>query len=412
MRTSSFFALILLNLLAVNAYSQTDITKAFVFAQKQTVLMLKEVDSVKADAANAALASPRTLEADGKFVMVPSKDWCSGFFPGELWFLYEYTKNEKWKDLAKKFTANIEVEKTNGNTHDMGFKVYNSVGNGYRLTKDDHYKGVIIEGAKTLSTRFNPVVGSLKSWDNRKQWKFPVIIDNMLNLELLFEATRLTGDSSFYKIAVTHANTAMKNHFRADYSSYHVIDYDPETGKILHKQTHQGFADESAWARGQAWGLYGYTMCYRETHNKVYLQQAENIAKFIFSNPNLPADLVPYWDYNDTAIPNAPRDASAAAIAASALYELSTYSVNAKDYRSKADKIVKVLGEKYQAKPGDSKGFLLLHSTGHKPNNSEINAPIIYADYYYLEALLRKQRLYKGEPVISLSSINKDSGEK
>ncbi|MEN0052140.1 MAG: glycoside hydrolase family 88 protein [Mucilaginibacter sp.] len=412
MRTKCFLVLALFSLLTVNTYAQTDVAKAFVFAQKQTVLMLKEVDSVKADAANAALASPRTLEADGKFVMVPSKDWCSGFFPGELWFLYEYTQNDKWKDLAKKFTTNIEVEKTNGNTHDMGFKVYNSVGNGYRLTHDDHYKAVIIEGAKTLSTRFNPVIGSIKSWDNRKQWKFPVIIDNMLNLELLFEATRLTGDSSFYKIAVTHANTAMKNHFRADYSSYHVIDYDPETGKILHKQTHQGFADESAWARGQAWGLYGYTMCYRETHNKAYLQQAENIAKFIFSNPNLPADLVPYWDYNDTAIPNAPRDASAAAIAASALYELSTYSANAKDYRSKADKIVKVLSEKYQAKTGGSKGFLLLHSTGHKPNNSEIDAPIIYADYYYLEALLRKQRLFKDEPVVSLNSINTDKGKK
>jgi hypothetical protein len=405
MRTRYFLTLILCSFWALNAYSQSDVTKAFVFAQKQTLLMLKEVDSVKADAANTALASPRTLEADGKFVMVPSKDWCSGFFPGELWFLYEYTKNEKWKDLAKKFTANIEAEKTNGITHDMGFKVYNSVGNGYRLTHDDHYKAVIIEGAKTLSTRFNPVVGSIKSWDNRKQWKFPVIIDNMLNLELLFEATRLTGDSSFYKIAVTHANTAMKNHFRADYSSYHVIDYDPETGKVLHKQTHQGYADESAWARGQAWGLYGYTMCYRETHNKTYLQQAENIAKFIFSNPNLPADLVPYWDYNDPAIPKAPRDASAAAIAASALYELSTYSQNAKDYRSKADKIVKVLGEKYQAKPGGSKGFLLLHSTGHKPNNSEIDAPIIYADYYYLEALLRKQRLYKGEPVLNVMQL-------
>jgi unsaturated chondroitin disaccharide hydrolase len=401
MRTNYFVAFFLLNLSAIKAFSQTDVTQAFSFAEKQTVLMLKEVDSAKTDPGNSALASPRTLNADGKFVMVPSKDWCSGFFPGELWFLYEYSQNKAWMDLAKKFTANIEVEKTNGITHDMGFKVYNSVGNGYRLTKDPHYKAVIIEGAKTLSTRFNPVVGSIKSWDNRKQWKFPVIIDNMLNLELLFEATRLTGDSTYYKIAVAHANTAMKNHFRADYSSYHVIDYDPETGKVLHKQTHQGYADESAWARGQAWGLYGYTMCYRETHNKVYLQQAENIAKFIFSNPNLPADLVPYWDYNDPAIPKVPRDVSAAAIAASALYELSTYSKNTKVYRSTADKILATLSKHYQAQAGGSKGFLLLHSTGHKPAGTEIDAPIIYADYYYLEALLRKQRLYKGQPVIN-----------
>ena len=401
MRTKNLIVFFVLNLLAIKAFSQSDVTKAFSFAQNQTSLLLKEVDTVKSDAANSALVSPRSLNADGKLVMVPSKDWCSGFFPGELWFLYEYTKDKKWMGLAQKFTTNIEAEKTNGITHDMGFKVYNSVGNGYRLTKDAHYKEVIIEAAKTLSTRFNPVVGSIKSWDNRKQWKFPVIIDNMLNLELLFEATRLTGDSSFYKIAVAHANTAMKNHFRADYSSYHVIDYDPETGKVLHKQTHQGYADESAWARGQAWGLYGYTMCYRETHNKAYLKQAENIAKFIFSNPNLPTDLVPYWDYNDPAIPNTPRDASAAAVAASALYELSTYSKNAKEYRSTADKIVKTLSEKYQAKAGGSKGFLLIHSTGHKPAGTEIDAPIIYADYYYLEALLRKQHLYKGRPVIN-----------
>ncbi|MBB6107404.1 Glycosyl Hydrolase Family 88 [Mucilaginibacter lappiensis] len=401
MRTKNLIVFFALTLLTTKVFSQTDVAKAFSFAQNQTTLLLKEVDTVKSDAANSALVSPRSLSVEGKLVMVPSKDWCSGFFPGELWFLYEYTNDKKWMGLAQQFTTNIEVEKTNGITHDMGFKVYNSVGNGYRLTKDAHYKEVIIEAAKTLSTRFNPVVGSIKSWDNRKQWKFPVIIDNMLNLELLFEATHLTGDSSFYKIAVAHANTAMKNHFRADYSSYHVIDYDPETGKVLHKQTHQGYADESAWARGQAWGLYGYTMCYRETHNKAYLKQAENIAKFIFSNPNLPADLVPYWDYNDPAIPNAPRDASAAAVAASALYELSTYSKNAKEYRSTADKIVKTLSEKYQAKAGGSKGFLLIHSTGHKPAGTEIDVPIIYADYYYLEALLRKQHLYKGQPVIN-----------
>ncbi|NOW93426.1 glycoside hydrolase family 88 protein [Mucilaginibacter sp. SG564] len=401
MRTKNLIVFFVLSLLTTKAFSQTDVAKALSFAQNQTVLLLKEVDTVKSDATNSALVSPRSLSTDGKLVMVASKDWCSGFFPGELWFLYEYTHNEKWADLARKFTANIEVEKTNGITHDMGFKVYNSVGNGYRLTKDAHYKEVLIEAAKTLSTRFNPVVGSIKSWDNRKQWKFPVIIDNMLNLELLFEATRLTGDSSFYKIAVTHANTAMKNHFRSDYSSYHVIDYDPETGKVLHKQTHQGYADESAWARGQAWGLYGYTMCYRETNNPAYLKQAENIAKFIFSNPNLPVDLVPYWDYNDPAIPNVPRDVSAAAVAASALYELSTYSRNAKEYRSIADKIVKTLSGKYQAKAGGSKGFLLIHSTGHKPAGTEIDVPIIYADYYYLEALLRKQQLYKGLPVIN-----------
>lgn len=390
-----------LNFLLVPVFAQSDVAKAFSFAGKQTTVLLKEVDSAKLAGGNPALVSPRNVKPDGSLGMINSKDWCSGFFPGELWFLYEYTKDAKWLKPAKDFTADIEKEKDDATSHDVGFKIYNSAGNAYRLTRDQHYKDVVIEGAKTLSKRFNPIVGSIQSWNSRNGWKFPVIIDNMMNLELLFEATHLTGDSSFYKIAVTHANTTMKNHFRPDYSSYHVIDYDPANGQVLHKQTHQGFADNSAWARGQAWGLYGYTLCYRETKNKAYLEQAQKIAKFIFSNPNMPADLVPYWDFNDTAIPNVPRDASAAAIMASALYELSTYSpANAKNYKAMADKIVKSLGNGYQSKIGENHGFLLLHSTGHKPAKSEIDVPIIYADYYYLEALLRKNRLAKHKPVV------------
>ncbi len=392
---------LLLQTLAFSVFAQKSIDKAFDFAQHQTEVLLKETAQAKATATKPGVFSPRTINTDGSLALVNSKDWCSGFFAGELWYLYEFTGKPEWKEKAIPFTTAMEGEKSNGGTHDMGFKVYCSIGNAYRLTHDVHYKEVIIEAAKTLCTRFNPTVGCIKSWDNRKEWKYPVIIDNMMNLELLFEATKLSGDSSFYKIAITHANTTMKNHFRADYSSYHVIDYDPETGKVLHKQTHQGFADESAWARGQAWGLYGYTLCYRETGNKIYLQQAENIAKFIFSNPNMTKDLVPYWDYNDTAIPNVPRDASAASIMASALFELSTYSSNGKVYKANGDKIIKSLSEHYQAKPDSAHGFLLLHSTGHKPAKSEIDVPIIYADYYYLEALLRQKHLADKKPVIN-----------
>jgi unsaturated chondroitin disaccharide hydrolase len=395
---------VLLSLIITTSFAQNTV-KTFVFAQKQTDLMLQEVARAKASAKPTAF-SPRSLNPDSSLNMVSPKDWCSGFFAGNLWYLYEYSANKKWMEQAKAFTATMESEKTNGDTHDMGFKIYCSVGNAYRLTHNEHYKDVIIEAAKTLSTRFNPVVGCIKSWDNRKEWKFPVIIDNMMNLELLFEATRLSGDSSFYKIAVTHANTTMKNHFRGDYSSFHVVDYDPETGAVLHKQTAQGYADGSAWARGQAWGLYGYTMCYRETHNQAYLNQAEQIAKFILSNPTLPKDLVPYWDYNDPAIPNAPRDASAAAIMASALYELSTFTHN-EVYKTTADKIIKSLQSGYQPQVGGAKGFLLLHSTGHKPAKTEIDVPIIYADYYYLEALLRRKHLEENKPVINTLGVLK-----
>jgi rhamnogalacturonyl hydrolase YesR len=388
---------------ATNALSPA---KIIAEAEQQTKVMLVEIPKAKAaksgatngvtpGSAGSDLVSPRTLDSL-QLKLVTSKDWTSGFFPGELWFLYEATGKKEWKEAAEKYTVNIEREKTNGGTHDMGFKIYCSFGQGYRLTKDAHYKEVIIQSAKTLSTRFNPVAGVIKSWDNKK-WDYPVIIDNMMNLELLFAATKLTGDSSFYKIAFSHAATTMKNHFRSDYSSYHVVNYDTTTGKVIQRVTHQGYADESAWARGQAWGLYGFTMCYRETKNKAFLDQAEHIAAFIMKHPNLPNDKVPYWDFNAPNIPNEPRDASAAAVIASGLYELSLYSKSGKLYKNAADKIVESLTNYYRAPVGDAKGFILLHSTGSKPSNSEVDVPLSYADYYYLEALLRMKKINEGK---------------
>ncbi|MFI5453332.1 glycoside hydrolase family 88 protein [Pedobacter sp. UC225_61] len=385
------YSIITIALLAVQTTvfaQEVNVKKAFQHAAAQTKLLLQEVEK-SADPNKPELISPRTLD-NGKLKLVATRDWTSGFFPGVLWYLEEYYKTDQWKAAAQKFTTYMEKEKTNGTTHDMGFKVFCSVGNAFRLTGNAHDKEVIIEAAKTLATRFNPKTGVILSWDHsRDKWVNPVIIDNMMNLELLFEATKLTGDSSFYKIAVSHANTTMKNHFREDFSSYHVVDYDPKTGEILKKTTHQGYSNSSAWARGQAWGLYGYTMCYRYTKNPVYLKQAENIAKFIFNNPNMPKDLVPYWDFNAPQIPNEPRDASAAAVIASGLYELSKYSKQGGDYYKKANQILNSLSTTYIAPVGTAKGFILLHSTGSKPSNSEVDVPLNYADYYYLEALLR-----------------------
>jgi rhamnogalacturonyl hydrolase YesR len=371
--------------------------KALSHAEMQSTLMLQEI--TKAENKNGTLVSPRTLE-NGELILVASKDWTSGFFPGELWYLYELTKNDKWKQEAIKFTAPIEKEKLNGITHDMGFKIYSSFGNAYRLTKNQKDKEVIIQAAKTLITRFNPKVGAIRSWDhNADKWDFPVIIDNMLNLELLFEATKLTGDSSFYKMAVTHANTTLKNHFRPDFSTWHVIGYNPNTGAVEKKNTHQGFNDDSAWARGQGWAIYGYTMCYRYTKNPIYLKQAQNVAGFILNNKNLPKDLIPYWDFDAPKIPNEPRDASAAAVIASALFELSTYT-KSENYFNEASQIVNTLATKYSFKKGEGKGFILDHSTGSKPHNSEIDVPLSYADYYYLEALTRANRLKNEQTVI------------
>lgn len=364
-------------------------------AEQQTRLMLREIAAISGPGAAGAGPSPdspfspRTLE-NGRLKLVTPRDWTSGFFPGQLWMLYQYTGKEEWKKEAQAFTARMEREKLNATTHDMGFKIYCSYGTGYRLTKDEAYKQVIIQSAKTLATRFNPRIGCIRSWDHhRNLWGFPVIIDNMMNLELLFEATKLTGDSSFYKIAVTHANTTMKNHYRSDYSSFHVVDYDTVTGKVVKKMTWQGYSDSSAWARGQAWGLYAYTMCYRETNDPLYLQQAEKIAGFLLQR--LPADKIPYWDFNAPNFPDEPRDASAAAIIASALYELSGYSFMGNTYKQTADQILEHLTNSYRGAPGANRGFILLHSTGSKPSNSEVDVPLNYADYYYLEALLRSK---------------------
>jgi len=361
--------------------------------EKQTQVMLDAIAAARKTATDSSLVSPRSLEK-GELKLVRPKDWTSGFFPGQLWFLYEMTGKPGWKTQAEIFTQKIESQQYDLSTHDVGFKIYCSAGTAYRLTGNDHYKAVVIQAAATLSKRFNPTTGTIKSWDHMPRWKYPVIIDNMMNLELLFAATKLSGDSSFYKIAVSHANATLKNHFRADNSSYHVIDYDPaNAGKVLSKNTHQGHADSSAWARGQAWGLYGYTMCYRETKNAAYLQQAEKIACYILNHPNLPKDLIPYWDMNAPGIPNEPRDVSAAAIIASALYELSLYSKCGKYYKKTANKIMQNITAYYRSPIGESKGFLLLHSTGNKPFNSEIDEPLAYADYYYLEALIRSRKL-------------------
>jgi len=347
--------------------------------------------------------SVRSINSDGSLKIVSSKDWCSGFYAGSLWLASDLTGDTGLKQLAREFTMPLEKEKFNGDTHDMGFKMMSSFGQGYRITRDSAYRDILIQAAKTLTTRFNEKVGAIRSWDhNRDKWQFPVIIDNMINLELLFWASKQTGDQLYYNIAVKHAETTLANHFRADNSSYHVVDYDTITGAVIKKNTHQGYSDASAWSRGQAWGLYGYSMCYRETGILSFLYQAEKIADYILKHPNLPADKIPYWDFDAPASPSKPRDVSAAAITASALYELAQFVPEKKVYYIlSAEQILKSLNRVYSSKSGENMGFLLGHSTGSFPHNSEIDVPINYADYYYLEALLRQENFKK------LNQINK-----
>jgi len=325
--------------------------------------------------------------------------WCSGFFPGELWYLYEHAPFKEMKRYAELYTERLNPVQYVTNNHDVGFMLNCSYGNGYRLTHNPEYWKVLQTGARSLSTRFNPVVGATRSWDsNKDKWQFPVIIDNMMNLELLCLVGKASpADSNLYNMAVSHANTTLKNHFRDDYSCFHVVSYDTLSGKPHAKVTHQGYADNSAWARGQAWALYGYTMMARETGEESYLLQAERVADFLMNHPRMPEDKVPYWDYDDPAIPNTPRDASAAAIMASGLLELSTLCKDkdaSERYKAFAISQIRSLSSpQYLAEEGDNCYFLLKHSTGNKPKGTEVDVPLTYADYYYVEALLRLKKL-------------------
>lgn len=334
---------------------------------------------------------PRSIK-NGKIRLENIYDWTSGFFPGSLWYMYEFTKDEKFKNEALKYTHLLYDLKDYTGTHDLGFMVYCSYGNALRITNDSSYVPVMVQTADNLISRFNKNTQTIRSWDFG-EWQFPVIIDNMMNLELLFWASEYTHNPKYKDVAIRHANTSMENHFRNDFSSYHVINYDTISGNVLSKGTFQGYSDESAWARGQAWGLYGYIVCYRYTHDEKYLEFAENIASFIMKNVKTD-DLIPYWDYNAPDIPNAPHDASAAAVTASALLELSEIVNNDNQYYKYAETILKNLSSKaYLAQKGENKGFILMHSVGHLPANSEIDTPLNYADYYYLEALKRYKAL-------------------
>lgn len=361
--------------------------------ERATILSLAMAQSLENDPG----LLPKTFE-EGELVTSDSKWWCSGFFPGTLWYLYENNPTEELKKYAMEYTNRVEDQKYTTDNHDVGFMIYCSFGNGLRLLGTESYKEVIVEASKSLSTRYKEQPGLIRSWDwNTKEWQYPVIIDNMMNLEMLMWAAKQTGESRFSEIAVNHADKTMKEHFRDDYSCYHVVDYDTLTGESRLKMTWQGYSDESSWARGQAWALYGYSMMYRETGDTKYLEQAENIAQFIMNHPRLPEDKIPYWDFDAPAIPDEPRDASAAAIMASAFIELSQQTKDeklAKQCIETAEKqIISLTSENYLAEPGTNGNFVLKHSVGAIPRGQEIDVPLTYADYYYVEAMTRYKRL-------------------
>ncbi|MFA9389009.1 MAG: glucuronyl hydrolase [Prolixibacteraceae bacterium] len=344
---------------------------------------------------------PRTINEKGELVTCNSAWWVSGFFPGQLWYMYEYSGDSILKNWAENYTWRVADQQYTTDNHDVGFMIFCSFGNAYRITKDPVYLSVIKTAAASLSTRFDSTTQCIRSWDSagwNQKWQFAVIIDNMMNLELLEWSAKSFEQAQLDAIARTHANTTIKNHFRSDGSSYHVISYDTITGLPHAKNTAQGYSDSSAWARGQAWGLYGYTMMFRETGDSTYLTQAISIADFIVNHPRLPEDKIPYWDFDAPDIPNAKRDASAGAITCSALLELQKYvdSPRQKQYFDVGEQQLNTLcSDVYLSKLGENQNFILKHSVGHIPANSEVDVPLSYADYYFVEAMLRYRELVK-----------------
>ena len=364
------------------------IDRVFSVAEQQYVAMDARLDDK---------TMPQTITHDSTFKSSTIYWWCSGFYPGSLWYIYEYTQNDTVKLLAEKNTLKLDPIQYVTHDHDVGFQLNCSYGNGLRLIGNKDYEKVLHQGAKSLATRFSPITGVIQSWDFlRRDWKYPVIIDNMMNLELLMFASKAFDDDSLAYVARSHADTTLKNHFREDYSSYHLVDYDPKDGHVRSKQTVQGYSDESSWGRGQAWALYGYTMMYRMTEDKRYLSQAECVGNMLLSR--LPVDGIPYWDF-DAPNGNEYRDASAGAIMASAFFELSSFTEDAKarqNYLNVAEKQLRTLASStYLAEPGTNCNFILKHSVGNFPEKSEVDVPLSYADYYFLEGLLRYKKALK-----------------
>ena len=372
----------LLAFIAGDAAAQRIVRKSFARAERQTALL------------DSLLTSPDLFPAswntDGTIKTNSARGWISGFFPANIWFLYEYTRDPKWLDMARRRTAPLDTLRRYTKTHDLGFMVGCPCAAAYRLTGEEAYRQLLIDASDALLTRFSPAVGLIRSWDFG-EWNYRVIIDNMMNLEMLFTVSKLTGDKRYYDIAVCHADNTLKNHFRPDNSCFHIVCYDAETGRVTGQRGGQGYSAASAWSRGQSWALYGFTMCYRETGDPRYLDRAVKCAEYFINHPRLPEDLVPYWDYDAPGIPDEPRDASAAAITASALLELAKYAPGKeKSYYGTARKILTSLAsDRYLIPAGKKCGFLIDHSVGSKPSGSQVDVPIIYGDYYFLEALLR-----------------------
>jgi hypothetical protein len=357
-----------------------------------------------AESLDPANGYPRLTKPDGSWEVQSATAWTSGFFAGSLWQMFAMTRAPAWARLAERWTVGLEVNKARTTTHDLGFLIFDSFGLGYELTREPRYRSVVLDASRSLATRFSPTVGAIKSWDTeavgdrRNVWTYPVIVDNLMNLEMLFWASANGGDPSWRALAERHALTSSKAHLRANGSTNHVALFDPATGSQTARVTWQGYADSSVWSRGQAWAIHGLTRSAVATGNPELLAAARRAADWMVAH--LPPDGIPPWDFSDPRGPVADRDASASAIAASGLLMLAG-RVDAADmsrYSGAAQRILRTLSASYLA-TGTPNSSILLHSVGQLPQGVEIDVGIVYADYYFLEAIRRYRAFERGDKV-------------
>ena len=380
-----------------------DVEKQLQYCHKQIKRALAELQQ-KDDSFDYTMEPRNILKGDKQkgwnCRKATPEEWCDGFWPGILWMDYQNTKDEAVRKAAEGYTESLKgIAYRPCYDHDIGFLMFCSYGKGYEVNHSQEYKNVILTSADSLATLFNPIVGTILSWPREvkpRNWPHNTIMDNMMNLDMMFWAARNGGNKLLYDLAVTHAKTTMQNHFRPDGSCYHVAVYDTISGDFVKGVTHQGYSDDSMWSRGQSWAIYGYTMVYRYTRNRMFLDFAQKVTDiYIKRLKETSDDFIPLWDMDDSrGTMGAPKDVSAACVVADALLELQKYVGGEKgeEYKQFAlQTLAQLSTSKYQS--GKKNVAFLMHSTGHHPAGSEIDASIIYADYYYLEALNRVKNI-------------------
>ncbi|HEY9415659.1 MAG TPA: glycoside hydrolase family 88 protein, partial [Pseudonocardia sp.] len=357
------------------------------------VLTYTEQRLIATDAALNPPAYPVRTKPGGLWLTAGADDWTAGFYPATLWRTFERTQDPAWRQRAVTWQAGL-ARQTKQDSTDLGFKLFDTFGTGYQLTGDESYKRVVLDGADTVSHRFNPKVGMFRVWDkSADQTQFRVNIDATMNLELMFWAGQNGGNPQYAEMAKRHAERALTDLVRPDGGTWMVAMYDQKTGALVGHSTKQGYATESTWARGQSWAVYGFTMAYRYTKDPRFLDGARRTADYFMRR--LPPDHVPYWDFDVPNKATAPRDTSAAAVVASALVELSGFETDPaakqRDTDNARDLLTALSSPTYAPRAQPKFAAILQHGTQHFPAGWA-DTGIAFGDYYFVEALNRYEK--------------------